>query len=326
MNAIVEAPPSERYWVGGSSIAAILGLPGALQTPLQVYQTIIGTAPALDEDDRKFFERRRRVEPFVIAILEEERGMKVLQRNHRYTHQSLAHLKAEIDVEVLCQDQKRRNVEIKSVHFRATDPWGESGDDSGAPVHVVAQAMWGLGFTGVDEAIAWGQIGFDDDRDYLIHRDQETIDMMFDRADRFWTHNVMKRVAPDPVSPADASRMWPTSRWRKVVGDGSLAQALRSMRDLDVQIASLAQQRDVWKLKVQQTMKDADLLVDDSGRSLASWRSSKSSTEVDYPGYCATLEAKLAPLLMLPGEIQDTRAKFSKPVPGVRTFRNMVKA
>lgn len=311
----------ERYYVGGGSIASIAGI--GLSTPLQEYHKIIGDAPELSAEDRKFFARRRRVEDYVIPILEEEHGIRILKRNERYTDAEFDFMRAEIDAE----SEDGRNGEVKSIHYRATQPWGRSEDgDAGVPEYVLAQVIWGLGIRRPPQlrAFAVGQIAFDETRLYDIDHDPDTFQMLRTIGHRFWHENVLKRVAPAPITASDAYLAWPKSTWRKALAPADVIDTLKRMAHCREERNKLKAEIERGQFIVQQAMTDADILVDAAGKKLVTWRSQPSQVEVDYEGYVAELEQRLRSMSMFPDEVDKLRAQFSKNKPGSRPFYNLV--
>ncbi|MFP7807163.1 YqaJ viral recombinase family protein, partial [Pseudomonas aeruginosa] len=123
-------------YLGGSDVAGILGI-SPWRTPLDVYLDKVQprTGP-VDPAKQKIFTRGQRMEPYVIDLLAEETGLKIVGRGNRYRDQKHDFMAAEIDAEAASGE----NIEIKTVSpFKAKD-WGEVQTDA-IPVHYTAQAM-----------------------------------------------------------------------------------------------------------------------------------------------------------------------------------------
>lgn len=190
MNAIVT--PDRSKFIGGSDVAAILGL-SRWKTALHVWMEKTGTGQPEEITAQRaaIFERGKRFEPLLIEMAQEEIGIRVVRTNERYTDPENPVFACEIDAET----DDGRNVEIKTAHPLLAGEWGEPGTDL-APVYYTAQTMWGLGITGRQQSIIYAAIGFDDRRHYFIDRDDETIAGMRARVDEFWTNHVLTNVPP----------------------------------------------------------------------------------------------------------------------------------
>ncbi|MFU7797208.1 YqaJ viral recombinase family protein, partial [Pseudomonas aeruginosa] len=71
-------------YLGGSDVAGILGI-SPWRTPLDVYLDKVQprTGP-VDPAKQKIFTRGQRMEPYVIDLLAEETGLKIVGRGNRY--------------------------------------------------------------------------------------------------------------------------------------------------------------------------------------------------------------------------------------------------
>ncbi|HEJ3161024.1 TPA: YqaJ viral recombinase family protein, partial [Pseudomonas aeruginosa] len=104
--------------LGGSDVAGILGI-SPWRTPLDVYLDKVQprTGP-VDPAKQKIFTRGQRMEPYVIDLLAEETGLKIVGRGNRYRDQQHDFMAAEIDAEAASGE----NIEIKTVSpFKAKE-------------------------------------------------------------------------------------------------------------------------------------------------------------------------------------------------------------
>jgi hypothetical protein len=141
--------------------------------------------------------------------------------NKRYTDPDVPVFACEIDFELrLDGSSDITNAELKTVHPFMAKEWGESGTDT-APIHYLAQGMWGLGITKRKHCIVGALFGADSLRVYPVDRDDETIAAMRFKAAKFWSDHVLTRIPPPPAVLADmdvlfpkeseAARCWPTT-------------------------------------------------------------------------------------------------------------------
>lgn len=192
MNAPAIKPDRTKF-VGGSDIAAILGIsPWKTATDLWLDKI---TPPREDGRNTRAKTRGARLEPYIVDMIREEHGLQIVARNERYVDPSVPYFAAEIDAETADE-----NIEIKTVHPFKSKDWGDLDTDQ-LPTHYIAQAMWGLAVRGRDRCRVFALIG-DDLRPYVVDRDDETIAAMRERATEFWERFVLPKVQP-PLDYAD---------------------------------------------------------------------------------------------------------------------------
>lgn len=193
MSAVLAPTPDRRKFLGGSDIAAVLGIsPYKTATDLWLDKT---KPPVEDGRNRAAKRRGSRLEPYIVDMIREEHGLEIVARNQRYIDRDLPFMAAEIDAET--QDE---NVEIKTVHPFKAKEWGELETDN-LPLHYLAQVHHGLAVTRRQRCRVFALIG-DDLRPYVVERDDEMIEIIRARATEFWTKYVEPQVQP-PLDYAD---------------------------------------------------------------------------------------------------------------------------
>lgn len=215
MNAPIVAMPDRTKFLGGSDIAAVLGI-SPWKTGIDLWLDKI--TPRSDGDGRNHQAKTRgtRLEPYILDMIREEHGLEIVARNERYIDSQVPFFAAEIDAET-----PDENVEIKTVHPFKAKEWGELETDQ-LPLHYIAQVQWGLGIRGRSRARVFALIG-DDLRPYVVDRDDETIEAMRERASAFWTQYVLPKLRP-PMDFAD-SKTLDTLRRLYPGTDGSVIEA-----------------------------------------------------------------------------------------------------
>lgn len=191
-------------YLGSSDVAAILGL-SPWKTPVDVFFEKIGQPKPIDADKERLFRRGKRMEPVVLDMLAEERGVEITARGARYRDPMHPWMAAEIDAETIIDGQVV-NLEVKTVNGFAADAWGEMDTDE-IPVHYAAQVMYGLMVTGRQRCIFAVLFGSDNLVTYEIQRDEETIDGIRAKAIAFWHDHVLAKVPPPPIVIEDVYRL-----------------------------------------------------------------------------------------------------------------------
>jgi predicted phage-related endonuclease len=265
--------------LGGSDIAAVLGL-SKRRSPLQVYRAKIGDAPELADADRLFFERRRRCEPVIFAMMREELDADIAATNVRYRDPEHSFMAAEIDAEV--RDAGGTiNVEAKTVDpfvfGGRTSEWGAPGTDE-IPTDYECQVQWGLGVTGRHRAVVAAMISFDRMVFYSVTRNDRAISIMRERAQAFWHEHVLARVPPEPRTAEDIAYLYPTHEdgASLVVGGDHADKAMR-LRTVNDKIAAYESERDELLYYFKRQMGRAESLILENGERVATWRTQEYS-------------------------------------------------
>lgn len=233
MSAVPQTPPApvdRRRFLGGSDVAAIMGL-SPWYTPFQLFMKKVAAHPEPEDPERKkFFARRKRQEPVVAEMLADEYGIEVTRLSlddnpNRYFDEEYPFLAAEIDFEfrmspavrvhfpgradfAAIPDGTLLNGEIKTVHpFKASE-WGEEGTED-VPIHYAAQVMHGLGVTRSRPAgLVAALFGLDKLVCFPVMRDDETVTHMRAKAVSFWRDYVLTGVPPEPINTEDVKQMY----------------------------------------------------------------------------------------------------------------------
>lgn len=283
-----------RAFIGGSDAAAVMGLGAYGQTAYTVYLRKTAETPEeLDPKRKKFFERRKRFEPQIVAMLREEFDAEIVSVNQRYIDQEHPFLAAELDFEWRDPAGEIQNGEIKTVHpmaFGERHGWGEAGTDE-IPINYAAQVMHGMGVKNRKLCVVAALIGIDNMIFYRVARDEETIAAMRAKCVEFWTKHVLPRVPPAPQDWTDMVALFakvngrPVEVSEEIVKKLSQLQAVRSNlkamegdeETLKFEIADFV--RRAWGIQDQDTPAQA---IDNAelrwnGKPIATWKSQRGS-------------------------------------------------
>lgn len=278
LQVIPDAQHDRRRYIGGSDVAAVLGI-SPWRTPLQLWEA--KTAPALPHEGPASGPKRRghRWEAVVAEMLVEhlqDQGhtVQIVGSNTRYVDPERDYLAAEIDFEVrLDGEDEVTNVELKTVHpFKASE-WGEAGTDE-CPVWYTAQAMHGLGVTGRRRCLVAPLFGADEIRAYPVLRDEETIAAMRARCEAFW-QLVQTGVRPDPTTLADLDRLYQgDDTIPALIADDELTAKVLRLRAIKAEIKARELEAEAIEFDVKRAMRDAVELVipGDEKKVAISWK------------------------------------------------------
>ncbi|WP_408953016.1 YqaJ viral recombinase family protein [Lysobacter sp. Hz 25] len=273
--ALAGADHDRQRFIGGSDIAAVLGI-SPWRTPLQLWE--LKTRPLLPDHDRpsKPKTRGHRWESVVAEMLVEhleERGHKVeiVASNRRYIDPELPFLAAEIDFEIVLDDEDEiTNVELKTVHPFKAGEWGEAGTDE-SPVFYTAQGMHGLGVTKRRRCLIAPLFGADEIRAYPIERDDETIAAMRARATAFW-QLVLTNTTPTPLNLDDLDRLYKgDDKGPALIADNELTRQVLRLRAIQSEIKAREREFEALEFDVKLAMRDATELVVDE-KAAVTWK------------------------------------------------------
>lgn len=300
LRAKAPAMPLRHLLVGGSDVAAILGL-SPWRSPVDVWMEktcrVVPDA-LLSPEKAKILERGKKLEPYVIEMglhKLRERGHQVelLARNKRYTHPDYPWLQVEIDAEFLL-DGEHINVDAKTVTGFARGKWGEE-DSEDVPMDYAAQFMTGLNVTGRRRCLVLALIGLDDVMTFWVHRDDETFAWIMADLVSFWTVNVLQDKAPDPINLADVRALHPSDNGRTVESTPELAEKVERIRRLAIELAMKKAERDELKMQVGRYLEGYTRLTK-GGQEVATFRAhdetelDRDALRRDHPGLYALYE------------------------------------
>ncbi len=276
--------PKRHLMVGGSDVAAILGL-SAWRSPVDVWlekTRRVDPEAQVSPDKAKILERGKKLEPYVIEMglhKLRERGHRVelLARNKRYAHPDYPWLEVEIDAEFML-DGEHINVDAKTVTGFARGKWGEE-DSEDVPMDYAAQFMTGLNVTGRRRCLVLALIGLDDVMPFWVNRDDETFAWIMADLVTFWTVNVAQDKAPDPIRLADVRALNPRDNGRTVEATPELADKIERIRRLGIEARMRTAERDELKLEVAAYLEGFTRLTK-GGQEVATFRA-HDETELD---------------------------------------------
>lgn len=259
---------NRQHFLGGSDAASVLGI-SPWKSPLDLYmQKTAEFVEPTNPGREAVLNRGKRMEPYVLDMLQAEAGVVVEHRNRQHLDAEFPFLACEVDAEAV----DGRNIEVKTVSpFKAAE-WGEVQTDA-IPVHYTAQAMHGLMITGRDECVFAVLIGGDDFRVYRVQRDDETIAALREREVAFWTQHVLPRVPPAPSTGRDAERWFKPNDGLELFADHDLEmlQRVNRLRELKAQIKPMQAAADLLEDELKLAMKDATVLSID-GMPVVTWK------------------------------------------------------
>lgn len=253
-------------YLGGSDVAGILGI-SPWKTQLDVYlDKVQPRVREYDPSRERIMTRGKRMEPYVIDLLQEETGLQIVRRGQRYIDPELPFVAAEIDAEA----ETGENIEIKTSSPFKSREWGEEQTDE-IPVYYTAQAMHGMMVTGAPVCVFGVLIGADDFRVYRIERDEETIAGIRAKEIEFW-QRVMRKDAPEPTTVQDVFTLYGKADSGAAIAANEAIEAdVLSLKNYNEELKRLGKLADACEDRIKLYMGDAATLTM-HGAPMATWK------------------------------------------------------
>lgn len=284
MNAHEEWMQQRRTGIGGSDVAAILGL-SRWRTPLQVYQEKRGElGPQPDNEAMRW---GRYLEPVVRQAYADETGREVRVLRDMQRHPKHEFMVANLDG-FIAADQPGTHVSriFEAKTARSGADWGEPGSDQ-IPQAYLLQVQHYMEVTGFGVADVAVLIGGSDFRIYEVPADRELQQMLVEAEAEFWGR-VQHGDPPEPVTVADAVARWGRSSSAELVtADDQTARAVSDLLDIREQRAALDAAEDEARAIVMKALGERDTLVDAAGKTLATWRAAAAPKRFDSTAFKA---------------------------------------
>lgn len=259
---------SERPWIGGSSISAILGLPNpGNRTPLTEYLRLLGKAPDLDAEDEEFFEGRKSLESFMAHKLKYKAKVVPTAMNVRYCDAEHSWLRAEIDAET-----NEENDEFKtSSEFVAPRQFGDEGTED-YPIYMAAQCQWGLGIRPKPVGYLNVCIGFDRWKRFRIEPDADLFQEMRSKAINFVNNYVIPGIQPPPINIDDLKLLYPRSTAQSILADKVLMGHLERMAEADARLKAAKAEKEDCHFEVAMMLGEADTAINEHGKVVVTYK------------------------------------------------------
>jgi putative phage-type endonuclease len=286
MNAHEDWLHQRRSGIGGSDVAAILGL-SRWKTPLGVYLEKRGELG--EQPDNDAMRWGRYLEPAVRQAYADQTGNEVRVPATMLRHPRHEFMVANLDGFI--EDRTGRVFEAKTA--RSADGWGEPGTDQ-IPQPYLLQVQHYMEVSALPVADVAVLISGSDFRIYTVEADRELAQMLIEAEHEFW-QRVQRGEPPEPVTAADAVQRWGRgSRSDAVMADEEAEKAIETMRHIKRMRDALDADEERAKAIVLRTLGECDTLLSPSGKTLATWRASAPPQRFDAAAFKAAHPALAA--------------------------------
>jgi len=276
--------------LGGSDAAAVLGL-NPYRTPLDVYLEKRDEVEPADLSDVIPVQFGIHNEDFVGLLYERHTGAKLVKPRAIRRHKRYPWMLGNFDRLI---KGTRQGLEIKTASSRQAHKWGQPGTDQ-VPEEYLMQCLHYIevsGYGGWDLAVLIDNADF---RIYHVERDAELSEMLIEAERDFW-QRVLDGNPPDPITLADAGKLYRIEKGETVTADDGLVRQVNDLRELKTWLKEAKQKADDLELEIKKAMGNAVILADQYGAQLATWKS-QTSRRLDSKAAQAALGQELAPYI-----------------------------
>jgi putative phage-type endonuclease len=286
MNAKTDFLTNRKQGIGGSDIAAIIGLSN-WNTPYDIW--LDKRTDEIDAEETEYQYWGTVLEDVVAKEYGKRTDRKVQRVNRTMEHPEAAFARANIDRAVINPDiagtvrwkdgrlTTDRILECKTSNAFTAHMWGEVDTDE-VPDYYLVQVQWYLGITGCDVGDLAVLIGGNDYRNFTIQRDDEIISDLLEEGRKFWGL-VQSGIAPDPQTMDDVKRMWQTHvPGKRLIVDVDIAAKFGRLAQISDEKKALETEEKQIKFEVCSAIEDCEeVIFEHGGDKLATFKAQTSN-------------------------------------------------
>jgi putative phage-type endonuclease len=263
-----------KTYIGGSDLGAIIGV-NKYRSALDVY--LEKTSAHVEEVNNDATYWGSALEEVVAQEYSKRMNLPVEIETTLLRHPKHEFLAANIDRWV---DSKKYVLECKTTSFMNAKEWGEEGTDQ-LPETYLIQVAWYAAICDVPKVDIAVLIGGQDFRIYEYERNKEFEDKLIKIACNFWHHHVEKRIPPACSNLTDTFNLFPIGNNKELTASENITQKIYELKSLKEQESTVQKAIEKIKVEIQEFMQDYDILLDNSGCVVATWKNVTSRTLFD---------------------------------------------
>jgi len=269
--------------IGGSDAAAVLGV-SPWKTPVDVYLEKTGNSEPFESTERMLWGNL--IEPAIADEVARRMDTKLRRRNTTLRHKHHEFIIAHLDREFVGGlDGKKTILEIKTVGY-ASDEWGDENTDQ-IPQHYLAQVAHYMAVTGALQSIVAALfMPACTLKLYRVLRNVELEGLIITAEFKFWHDHVLKQVPPPATTITDARKLWKQDDGGLIVADGGMLDCHQALLEAKADIKDAEDRKKEMEQMIMTYMGENAELVDDAGKTLATWKS-QTSRRLDTKAFSA---------------------------------------
>ena len=254
-----------KKYLGGSDLGAIAGL-NPYRTALDVY--LDKTSDDIRCETSPAMRWGTLLEDTIAKEYAEVTGYDVEIEPNTIYHPEYEFLGANID---RWADNKRRILECKTASFLKAKEWGDLGTDQ-IPESYLLQVAYYAAICDVPKVDIAVLIGGQNFRIYTYNRNKELEEKLIKIACNFWHNHIEKRIPPKCVNTRDTFNLFPQSNYHEIVAEDNIIEKLEQLKNAKEEESMIADTIEKLKTDIQEFMRDYDVLIDNQGNVIATWK------------------------------------------------------
>jgi len=269
-----------KTYLGGSEIPIICGVSSFDKTALDVYFSKVNPAIVeLTKDDPNYEAAYwgTKQEEIIAERYAEERNVIVQTQPTLIRHPKYPFIACNIDRWV---GNKEYILECKTAHFYKMKKWGEQGTDN-IPESYLIQCAYYASICDVPKVDIAVLIGGQDFRIYTYNRNKELEDKIIKIGVNFWHNHIEKRIPPKCVNTRDTFNLFPESHHHEIVAEDNILEKWEELKVAREEESKIADTIEKLKVEIQEFMQDYDVLIDNQGNVIATWKNTAPRSLVD---------------------------------------------
>jgi putative phage-type endonuclease len=264
-----------QNYIGGSDIGIILGLSN-FKTPYQLFLEKKGVfIQNTEESPNQYWGNL--LEPTIRKEFEKKNFVSIEYPIDTKQHTLYPFLKGNLDGFI---PEWNSVFEVKTASSFMKDKWGEPGTDQ-IPQDYLVQVAFYCALTNADFAHIAVLIGGSDYREYKYTRNHNLEENIIKAACEFW-NNLQTDIPPLPINIDDLKLRWPNSTPHKVkiISEDIIYHDLHCFKNTKERQKELSTIEDSYKFRLMEYMQDSEVLHDNQGKVLATWKTNKIGVRV----------------------------------------------
>jgi putative phage-type endonuclease len=258
-----------KNYLGGSDLGAIAGL-NPYRTALDVY--LDKTSDDISEETNAAMRWGNLLEDVVAKEYAQVTGYDIEIEPNTIYHPEYKFLAANIDRWV---DRWVNNgthiLECKTAGFTKAKEWGDLGTDQ-IPESYLVQVAYYAAICDVPKVDIAVLIGGQDFRIYTYERNKELEEKLIKIACNFWHNHIEKRIPPKCVNTRDTFNLFPQSNYHEIVAESNILEKWEQLKTAKEEESRIADTIEKLKTDIQEFMRDYDVLIDNQGNVIATWK------------------------------------------------------
>ena len=254
-----------KNYLGGTDLAAIAGL-NPYRTALDVY--LDKTSSDIREETNDAMRWGNLLEDVVAKEYAEVTGQKIEIEPNTIYHPEYKFLGANIDRWV---GDKEYVLECKTAGFNKNKEWGDSGTDQ-IPESYLIQCAFYASICDVPKVDIAVLIGGQDFRIYTYNRNKDLEDKIIKIGINFWHNHIEKRIPPKCVNTRDTFNLFPQSNSKQITAKNDILAKLEELKIAKMSEEQIQKTIEKLKVEIQEFMQDYDVLIDENGNVIATWK------------------------------------------------------